>query len=165
VKYIICGTEAGPFGTDTRPTQASFKDYGPGEYQIRRGDGSISKIVTVTTNRNGNLKMEASSPEGLDALSTIVLGRLVRAYAPIVKYWPKSRSAKEYKQVVDEMSARTALLATVGAKFVPGPAKPAKAQRVQSGCAILDDGTTGAATFNEDGTVTVERAALVGAAS
>ena len=113
MKYIVTGTSSGPYGTEERPTQESFKSFGEGQYAIRRADGSISKNITVSVNRNGNLKVVGTNPEGLDAISTLVLGRMVRAYAVIVKAWPKSQSAKEYKRVVDEVQARATLVGTV----------------------------------------------------
>lgn len=133
MKYIVTGVQRGPIGCETRPTQESFKDYGEGEYAIRREDGSVSKHITVSINRNGNLKVEASSPEGLDGLSTIVLKRLVRAYTPIVKYLPKSASAKEYRRVLDEVQARAALISAVASRSAW--------DNGTEGCVILDDGT------------------------
>jgi hypothetical protein len=113
VKYIITGAKPGPYGTEQRPTLDSFKGFGPGEYEIRRADGSISKHVSVSVNRNGNFRVVATNAEGLDAISTVVLQRMVRAYAPIVKAWPKSASAKDYKKVIDEVQARAVLVGTV----------------------------------------------------
>jgi hypothetical protein len=113
VKYIICGAKAGPYGTDQRPTLDSFKSFGEGQYAIRRGDGSISKNVLVTINKNGNFRVQSFTPEGLDAISTVVLKRMVRAYGPIVKAWPRSASARDFKKVVDEVQARAALVGLV----------------------------------------------------
>ena len=113
MSYIITGTQKGPYAVAKRPTQQDFMSFGVGEYVLRRGDGAVAKFLNVVLNRNGNLKMEASDPEGIDALSTIVLNRLVRAYAPIVKHLPKSASARECKKVVDEVQARAALVASV----------------------------------------------------
>lgn len=120
-KYIVTGTGSGPYGCETRPTQASFKDFGEGEYALRRGDGSISKHIIVTTNRNGNLKVEGLTPDGLEGISTIVLNRMVRAYAPIVKAWPRSASAKDYRKVIDEVQARAALVGTIEGKAAKNP--------------------------------------------
>ena len=120
MKYIITGTKAGPYGTDSRPTQEDFKSFGEGEYVLRRADGSVAKHFRVSLNRNSNLKMEASDPEGLDGISTLNLERMVRDYQRIVKCWPKSASAKDYRKVVDEVQARAALVGTVTAKMAKG---------------------------------------------
>lgn len=114
MKYIVVGTQNGPYGTDERPTFEDIKNFGEGEYVLRKEDGTISKTFTVLVNRNGNLRVIGTDPEGLDAISTLNLNRMVRDYARIVKCWPASASAKDYKRVIAEVQARAALVAAVG---------------------------------------------------
>ena len=109
-KYIIVGTQAGPYGTDERPTQEDIKSFGEGEYTLHKEDGSVSKHFAVVTNRNGNLRVVASNPTGVSGISTINLNRMVRDYNRIVKLWPDSASARDYKKVVAEVQARAALV-------------------------------------------------------
>ena len=113
MKYILVGANGGPYTTDTRPTQEDIKSFGEGEYTLRKGDGQVSKHFAVVTNRNGNLRVDATDPEGLDAISTLNLQRMVRDYARIVKCWPNSASAKDYKRVTAEVQARAALVGAV----------------------------------------------------
>lgn len=113
MKYIVVGTQKGPYGTDERPTQEDIKSFGEGEYVLRKADGTVSKVFTVIVNRNGNLRVVGSDPQGLDAISTLNLTRMVRDYARIVKCWPGSASAKDYKRVTDEVQARAALVGQV----------------------------------------------------
>lgn len=155
MKYIVCGVKPGPYGTDTRPTQEQVKSFGPGEYTLRKGDGSVSKHFLVSTNRNGNLKMEASSPDGLDAISTLNLERMVRDYARIVKCWPKSPSARDYKKVVDEVQARAVLVGSVTSRRAWDEGK--------AGCVIGTDGVGRSVAIDDDGSFEpeAERAALV----
>jgi hypothetical protein len=120
MKYIVTGLRSGPYPTDTRPTQEEIKSFGEGTYVLHRADGSVSKHFVVSVNRNGNLKVDAFDPEGLDAISTIRLERMVRAYGPIVKFWPKSDSAGDYRAVVDVVQARAALVGTVTMRRVIG---------------------------------------------
>lgn len=113
MKYIVVGTKDGPYGTDKRPTFEDIKNFGDGEYVLRKADGTVSKFYTVIVNRNGNLRVVGTDPQGLDAISTINLNRMVRDYARIVKCWPTSASAKDYKRVTDEVQARAALVGRV----------------------------------------------------
>lgn len=120
MKYIVVGTNEGPYGTDDRPTQEQIKSFGEGDYVLHRSDGSISKKFRVTRNNRGNLRVDGLSPEGLEGISTLNLQRMVRDYGRIVKLWPASASARDYKKVTNEIQARAALVGTGEHHFVVG---------------------------------------------
>ena len=83
MEYIVCGMKAGAMWHRPGPTQEESSSRRRCVHP-RRADGSVAKHIVVSVNRDGNLRIEASDPDGLDALSTIVLNRLVHAYATIV---------------------------------------------------------------------------------
>jgi hypothetical protein len=72
----------------SRPKQTDFKAAGEGTYTLRRMDGKVSRIQTVSTNRNGNLKVTVTSPSELQSLSAPQLNRVIRNLSAIVKLTP-----------------------------------------------------------------------------
>jgi hypothetical protein len=93
-------------GLTERPTHEDIKGRGEGEYTLRRDDGTVIKHFRVSTNRNGNLKVEALSPDGLEGISTLNLHRMIKDYRRIVKLWPGSASARDYRKVVSAVEDR-----------------------------------------------------------
>ena len=129
MKYIVEGMEGGPYGTDDRPTQEQFKTYGEGDYVLRRGDGSITKKFRVVRNRSGNLAVTSFTPEGLEGISTLNLSRMQRDYGRIVKLWPGSASARDYKKVVTEIQSCAAIVG-ISTESAPVPKRRVRATNV-----------------------------------
>lgn len=96
---------------DARPTQVEIRERGLGNYTLRREDGSVIRHYTVSTNRNSNPKVTTATPEGLAGVTTLNLGRLLKAYTTVVKYWPVKTSDR--KRVEAEIAYRDRLLSNL----------------------------------------------------
>ena len=106
-KFLLSGDE-GIESLDSRPTQVEIKERGEGLYTLRREDGSAVKVFTVRRNQKGNLQVAATTPEGLDGVTTLHLQRIVKALTTAAKYWPAKLG--DVKRVEREIAHRDELL-------------------------------------------------------
>jgi hypothetical protein len=111
-KYILQAVTEGHSTivvADERPTMEWVKDAcGEGTHTLFNGEGKVLRRFTVVTNRNGNLKITGTTPEGLEGVSTLNLHRLVKQYVRIVKVWPAKLS--DTRALSRELTRREALL-------------------------------------------------------
>ena len=111
-KYILQAVTAGHSTivvADERPTMEWVKDAcGEGTHTLFNGEGKVLRRFTVSTNRNGNLKIVGHTPEGLEGISTLNLHRLVKQYVRIVKVWPAKLA--DTRALAKELNRREALL-------------------------------------------------------
>ena len=113
----VVGREPTTVGfADERPTQEHFKSLGIGEYELRRGDGSLTKSYLVTRNRNNNLTITGYAPDGLAGISTLNLNRLLKYYEKIVKYWPVKNA--DVRKIQSELTLRSTIIAQATEPFV-----------------------------------------------
>ena len=92
-----------------RPTMDSIKnECGEGTHNLYNGEGKLLRRFVVTTNRNGNLKIQGFTAEGLEAVSTINLHRLAKQYVRIVKVWPAKLN--DVKALQKELQRRDTLI-------------------------------------------------------
>ncbi len=95
-------------GVNKRPTQEQLKGRGLATYTLRRPDGSVVKRWRVVINRNGNPKVETETPINLEGVTSVNLGRMLRAYERIVRHWPAK--ASDVRKINAELAARGAIV-------------------------------------------------------
>jgi hypothetical protein len=99
-KYLIDGesvdpdhkeevNSALPVMTNVRPTGDMLaKLFGRGTYETYRPDGQMLRTYTVRLNRKQTLSVDSDKANGLEALSTLNLERLIKRFEGITKIWP-----------------------------------------------------------------------------
>jgi hypothetical protein len=106
-KYLL-RTPTEVLGFAERPTQDSIKARGVGEYTLLRSDGQALKDISVTLNRNSNLKVAGRTPATLDGMTTLNLNRLLKYYERIVKIWPEqSRAVTQVRKQLEQRAELT----------------------------------------------------------
>lgn len=119
-KYLIDGEsiddQAGevnstlPFLTDARFTGEMFaKTFGRGTYETYRPDGQKLRTYTVRLNRKQTLSVDSDKANGLEALSTLNLERLIKRYEGITKIWPEGSRA-QVRKIEVELERRKTLI-------------------------------------------------------
>jgi hypothetical protein len=90
---------AGPAGTEGEH---------PGDYILRKMDGSLIKHFVVAKNRRGNWAITTTTPTELEGVSTLNLQRVRKALEMVTKYWPAKQA--DVRKVERELQFRLDLL-------------------------------------------------------
>lgn len=91
-----------------RPTHDELKNKGVGVYSLRHHDGALIRRHHVDINRLSNMSISTELPRELEGVTTNNLGRLIRAYDKVVKYWPAK--ASDVRKIRVEIEFRNQLI-------------------------------------------------------
>ena len=97
---------------DERPTMEFIKtEYGLGTHTLYNGEGKVLRIFHVVPTKTGGVKITGVNPDGLQAVSTLNLHRLVKQYVRIIKVWPAKLN--DGKALQKELQHRDTLIEDV----------------------------------------------------